>query len=356
MKSLVLQKTSSAAVGGSVYARNNVYLKSTFGFSKAIKKKFIVLGVLLAVLLVFGVAYLFVGVDIGNERLFKYALKLRLPRLFAMILTAFSMGSASIVFQTVVNNRIVTPCLLGMNSLYTLIHTAVIFVLGSSSIFAANRYLLFSVDVVLMAFVATVVYSYFFKLTNYNVLYVLLIGTVMTSFFTSIQSTLVRVMDPNEYESLLTSLIASFNNMNIQIIAVCAVLMLIVVAVLRRDIALLDVISLGRAQAVNLGVDYDRAVRRLLIGVTMFITVATALVGPVSFMGLIIANLSRQLLRTYRHSILIAGAGLFGSAMLIGGQLFVERIFNYSAPISSFITVSGGIYFLYLILSKKGAN
>ena len=62
----------------------------------------------------------------------------------------------------------------------------------------------FAVDLVIMGVTATVIYSYLFQKTNHNVLYVLLIGTVLTSFFSSIQSTLTRVMDPNEYDSLLT--------------------------------------------------------------------------------------------------------------------------------------------------------
>lgn len=69
-------------------------------------------------------AYMLVEVNFNNERLFFYALKLRTPKLIVMVITAFVIGGASLVFQSVINNTIVTPCLLGMNSLYTLIHTA----------------------------------------------------------------------------------------------------------------------------------------------------------------------------------------------------------------------------------------
>ena len=84
-----------------------------------------------------------------------------------------------------------------------------------------------------------------------------------------------------------------------------------------------------------------------------FIAVATAMVGPISFLGLIIANLSRQMLKTYRHTQLILGSALFGMIVLIGGQLLVEHVFSYSIPVSVFITVGGGIYFLYLLLKNK---
>lgn len=299
------------------------------------------------------VGYLVVEVNFSNPNLVRYAMKLRAPKLLAMLITAFAIGGASLVFQSIINNTIVTPCLLGMNSLYTLIHTAVVFFIGSGSALAVNANLAFAVDVVLMGIVATLLYSYLFRKTNHNVLYVLLVGTVLTSFFGSIQTTLTRVMDPNEYDTLLTSLVAGFNNINNEIIVFSVILLGAIVFFLRKELALLDVLTLGKAQAINLGVDYDRCIRRLLLGVTLAIAVATALVGPISFLGLIIANLSRQLLRTYRHSQLVLGSVLFGTIVLLGGQLIVEHLYTYTVPVSVFITVGGGLYFLYLLLSRK---
>ena len=314
------------------------------------------LALLVFLVVVAAAAYLFTDVSFANERLFRYAMKIRIPKLIAMLVTAAAIGGASIVFQSVINNTIVTPCLLGMNSLYTLIHTAVVFVAGSGSFLVVNGNISFAVDLVLMGVAATVIYSYLFRKTNHNILYVLLIGTVLTSFFGSIQSTLVRVMDPNEYEGLLASLVASFSNINSEIIVFAVLLLAVLIFALRRELALLDVLTLGRDQAVNLGVDYDRAIRRLLLGVALCIAIATAMVGPISFLGLIIANLSRQLLKTYRHSQLIAGSALFGMIVLAGGQMIVEQVFVYAVPVSVFITVGGGIYFLYLLLGKRRVN
>lgn len=155
-----------------------------------------------------------VEVNFENEKLFRYAMRIRAPKLAVMLIVSIAIGGASIVFQSIINNTIVTPCLLGMNSLYTLIHTAVVFFAGSGSFLVVNANVSFAVDLVLMGFAATLIYGWLFQKTNHNVLYVLLIGTVLTSFFSSIQSTLTRVMDPNEYDSLLTTLVASFSNVN----------------------------------------------------------------------------------------------------------------------------------------------
>ena len=314
------------------------------------RKKLLILA---AVAVVAILAYFFVGVNFSNPRLFNFAMKIRTPKVLAMIIAAVAVGASSIVFQSIVNNTIVTPCLLGMNSLYTVIHTATVFVAGSASILATNANLSFGVDLVLMAVVATVLYSYLFKKTGHNVLYVLLIGTVLTSFFGSIQSTMIRVMDPNEYDALLASLVASFSNVNGEIILFSVVVLGAVAFFLRKDLALLDVLTLGKHQATNLGIDYDASVRRLLVGVSLCIATATAMVGPISFLGLIIANLARQLMKTYRHRHLILASALLGVIVLVGGQVVVEQVFSYAVPISVFITFGGGLYFLYLLMKKK---
>ncbi|WP_167959183.1 iron chelate uptake ABC transporter family permease subunit [Anaerosporobacter faecicola] len=321
---------------------------------KKANKKAAILGRKLLLLLLLSLLacglYIFLNI---NMKYFDYALKIRGKKLAAMVLTAFCIGSASIVFQSVINNTIVTPCLLGMNSLYTLIHTAVVFFLGSSNILVTNTYLSYMIDLVLMGVISTYIYSYLFKKTNHNVLYVLLIGTILSTFFSSMQSSMTRIMDPNEYDTLLTTLVASFSNINTEIIFLSFVLMIVVAFVFRKDLALLDVITLGKNQAINLGVDYDRTIRHLLLAVTLYISIATAMVGPISFLGLIIANVSRQLFSTYRHTWLIAGSAFIGVIVLVFGQLISEQIFHYSVPVSIFITVGGGLYFLYLLLAER---
>lgn len=301
----------------------------------------------LAILAVIG--YLTLNV---NPKYVEFAMRLRVPKLLVMLVTAFCIGGASIVFQTLIQNTIVTPCLLGMNSLYALIHTAVVFFLGSGSLIARHPQLSFLVDLTIMGAAAILIYGTLFKKMKHQILYVLLAGTVMSTFFSSMQTTLTRIMDPNEYDALLGSLVASFSNVNSSLLAISAVLIGLVIFALRKELKLLDVIALGKNQAINLGVEVDKTIRRLLLGVTVLIAIATALVGPISFLGLIIANLSRQLFKTYKHTWLIFGSAVLGMIVLVGGQLVVEHGFSYSIPISVLITIGGGLYFLILLFGK----
>ena len=68
---------------------------------------------------------------------------------------------------------------------------------------------------------------------------------------------MTRIMDLNEYDSLLETLVASFENVNAEIIVASLVVLSAVIFVLRKELALLDVISLGKEQTINLGVDYS---------------------------------------------------------------------------------------------------
>lgn len=289
-----------------------------------------------------------------NFEIFEFNMRIRTPKMLGIVLAAFCIGTASIVFQSIINNRIVTPCLLGMNSLYILIHTVVVFIFGSSSIVATNKNIAFVLDVVLMGILATIIYGIMLKKTNYNILYVLLAGTVIATLFTSISNAITRVMDPNEYDNLLTSLVAGFDHINTELLLISVVLIILTIVIFYKDIKILDILTLGKDQSINLGVDYERSVTRLLVAVTFFITIATALVGPISFLGLITANLSREIFKTYKHSYLMLGSFLSGVIVLLLGQTLIEHVFGFGVLISVFIQVLGGGYFLYLIL--RSAN
>lgn len=288
-----------------------------------------------------------------NPRFFAQIMALRLPRLAALLVAAVAISASSVVFQTLIRNRVVTPCLLGMNSLYVLIHTAVVFAFGTGSLFARSPLAAFGLDIAVMGAASALIYWKLFERTGGSVLYVLLIGTVLATFFSSVQEALVRAMDPNDYEALLSTLVASFTSVNSQVLPLGAALLAALALALRRDLALLDVIALGRETATSLGVDYRGSLMRLLVGVALAIAVATALVGPLSFLGLITANIARELMRTFRHALLIPAASLAGIAVLAAGELAVEHAMHFTVPVSVFVTLAGGAYFLWLVLSSR---
>jgi len=320
-----------------------------------LKKANLKLGLLVTFAIVAAAFFLLYGLRFDRVRLLRYMLSVRLPKILVIFMVAYSIGTASIVFQTITNNQIITPGILGMDKLYSLIHTSAYFFLGAGSIYAVNARLAYLVDIALMGFLSLLIYGYFFKKTGHNVLYILLIGTILSSLFASLQSSLTRIMDPNEYDALYARLIPSFNKMRQSVIIICFIILVLGAIYVRKEIRMLDVLALGKAKAINLGIDYDKAIRKLLIVVSIYIASSTALVGPLSFLGLIIANIARQSFKTYRHSYLMLGASLIGAIVLFVSETAIERIFHYGMPVSTVITIAGGIYFVYLLIKERKA-
>lgn len=321
---------------------------------KAMLKCNIKVVVLLVLAVLSCLFFLYYGLGEYSEKTQTFLMNIRKPRLYAIFLSGFCIGIASIVFQSIIRNAIVTPGILGMGSLYSLIQTSIFFILGSESVFIYNRNIGFLLNLTVMSVVSLALYGYLFRRTNYNVLYVLLIGTVLSSFFSSLTTGMTRVMDPNTYDSLLDNLVASFGRVNEDILKIALLVIVVSMVVFYRDLRLLDVITLGKDQSINLGVDYDKVISRLLLSVVVLISVSTALVGPMTFLGIIISNLSRQLFLTYRHSYLLTGSVLFGVIVLAGGQGIIEHILPFTTYISVVINILGGGYFLFLIVKNKG--
>ncbi|TYR79965.1 iron chelate uptake ABC transporter family permease subunit [Priestia megaterium] len=283
-----------------------------------------------------------------------YILPGRIVKIIAIILTGFSIAVSTVIFQTITNNRILTPSILGLDSLYLLIQTVLIFLLGSMNVVMLNKNINFGLSVVLMIVFAGVLYKVLFrKEGNNNIYFLLLVGLIFGTFFQSISSFMQVLIDPNEFLIVQDRMFASFNNIQTDLLVFATIAIVLVVLYLWRFLKYLDVLALGREEAINLGVKYDYVVKRLLIIVAVFISISTALVGPITFLGLLVVNVAYEMFKTYRHSYLLAGSVLVSIVALVGGSLIVERVFTFSTTLSVIINFIGGAYFIYLLLKEN---
>ncbi|MUV06077.1 iron chelate uptake ABC transporter family permease subunit [Planococcaceae bacterium Storch 2/2-2] len=284
---------------------------------------------------------------------FDYALPKRVMKVAAMILTGVAIAYSTVIFQTITHNRILTPSIMGLDSLYILLQTVLIFFFGSTSAFIINSQLNFVLSVVAMIVFALLLYKFLFRKGQRPIYFLLLVGIIVGTFFQSVTTFLQVLIDPNEFLRVQDKMFASFNNINADLIWWALAIIAVVIVIGWRFMSQLDVLSLGRDVAVNLGVEYDKIVKRMLVLSSILIAVSTALVGPITFFGLIVANLSYEFFKTYKHSILITGAGFMSIIALVGGQWVVERVFAFSTTLSVIINFIGGIYFIYLLLKES---
>lgn len=307
-------------------------------------------------LFVFALALIAVFMFIQAGGNWDYVLPRRGKKVLAMIITGGAIAFSTVVFQTITNNRILTPSIMGLDSLYMLFQTFMVYIFGSAGLTMMGKNVNFIISVGLMALFSLVFYKLLFKREGQNIYFLLLLGLIFGTLFQSLSTFMEVLIDPNEFQIVQDKMFASFNNINTELLVLSIVLMVGIAIYFTRYAKFLDVIALGKDQAVNLGVDYDKVVKRMLIVVAVLISISTALVGPITFLGLLVANVSYQFMRTYRHHFLILGSMLLSVIALVGGQLLVERVFTFSTTLSVIINLAGGVYFIYLLLKESKSS
>lgn len=312
-----------------------------------LKSKLYILG---ALIVIFSALFLTVGVNFEH---IDYVMSQRIPKLIAIVITGGCIAFSSIIFQTITNNNILTPSVLGLDSLYVLIQTVIVFLLGVESSFITNKSSNFLLSSSLMILASFVLYKKLFERSNNNVFFLLLVGMIFGTLFKSMSTFMQVVIDPNEYAALQNSLYASFSNVNTEILMMSVIMIIAIIPFIYDELKMLDVISLGKDHAINLGVNYDKAVKKLIIVVAMLVSISTALVGPITFLGLLVVNVAKQLFKTYKHTYLISSSILISILTLVVGQFLVERVFTFTTTISVIINFIGGLYFIYLLLKES---
>ncbi|XHN42549.1 Petrobactin import system permease protein YclO [Lonepinella sp. MS14434] len=283
----------------------------------------------------------------------EYALHHRALSVLAIMATGTAIAVATMIFQVVVNNRILTPSVLGLDSLYLLIQTLIIFLFGSTTLLSVNPILLFLGSTAIMVIFALLLYHFLFKQEQQNLFFLLLVGIVFGTFFQSLTTFMEVLIDPNEFQIAQDIGFASFNRMNLDILWLAMGILLVTIAVSMRYWRYFDVLALGREQAINLGVPYQKIIRHLLIIVAILTSVSTALVGPLTFLGLLVMNVTFEFIPTFKHKILIPTAILMAIITLVIGQVLVSQVFTFNTTLSIIINFVGGVYFIYLLLRTQ---
>ncbi|CAM5772024.1 iron chelate uptake ABC transporter family permease subunit [Bosea minatitlanensis] len=287
---------------------------------------------------------------IGLTGRLDFVLPLRATKLAALLLVGYAVAVSTVLFQTVSGNRILTPSIMGLDALYVLIQTVVVFLFGAAAFGAVDARLVFLVEAASMIGFAAVLYRWLFLGARHGLHLLLLAGVIFGVFFRSLSNLLQRMIDPTEFVVLQDRFFASFNTIDRDLLGLTAVIVLLVSVAGWRMRHVFDVLALGRDAAISLGVPHRATVTRVLLMVTVLVSVSTALVGPVTFLGLLVSNLAYQLVRSHRHVLILPAAVLIAWICLVGGQVALERAFGFDTALSIVIEFAGGIVFILLLL------
>lgn len=309
----------------------------------------------LTVLLVLALIAIAAFMTLGAKGSWAFVLKFRGIKLAALLLVAYAIAVSTVMFQTVTNNRILTPAVMGFDSLFVLVHTFMVFAFGSSEVLMIDPRLRFVGETLLLVVFAGILFRWLFSGGERSLHLLVLVGIIFGVLFRSLSSFMQRVLDPNEFMVLQDTLFASFNTVDTTLLAISAAIVALASIAGLRLFHTFDVLSLGRPTAISLGVAHKRVVTALLVLISILVAVSTALVGPVMFFGLLVAALAHYFTGSGKHRHILPAAILIGIICLVGGQVILERIFAFDTALSIVIEFLGGIVFIVLIL-KRGAR
>lgn len=318
------------------------------------RTRYIILVTVLAVAAVgFTVAHMSYGnpMDFGTTGYWKIA-GMRADAIVTMIIVAFCQAFATVSFHTATNNRIITPSIMGFESLYVAVQTAVIFFLGTAGLAAFTGTRQFILQSLLMIVFAVALFTWLLsgKLGNIHVM--LLVGVVIGGGLSALSTFMQRLLEPNEFDVLTARTFGNISNADTDnfaiVIPVVAVTCLILFLRSRR----MNVIALGRDTANNLGLNHKRELMILLLLVAVLMAMTTSMVGPMTFLGFLVATLAYQLTDTYDHRLILPVAVLVGYIVLIGSYFIMRNFFYAEGAVTIIIELVGGTVFLFFIMRK----
>lgn len=289
---------------------------------------------------------------IGARGNWGFILEFRGTKLLALLLVAYAVSVSTVLFQTVTNNRILTPSIMGIDALYVLLQTVLIFVFGAQAISALDPQIKFLIEAGCLTVFALILYRFLFFGVFRDVHLLLLSGLFFGLLFRSVSGLLQRIIDPNDFVVLQDSLFASFNSVDKSLMGVSVAVIVLVSAIGAKIFSRFDVMLLGRDSAISLGVNHTRTAVTILALASVLVAVSTALVGPVTFFGLLVANLAYIVLPGAKHKHILPGAVLIAFICLSSGQLVLEKLFDFNTALAILIEFAGGLFFIGLILRR----
>lgn len=299
---------------------------------------------------VLALAFLFLhsGLD------FQYIIPKRAARLAAMVIGGICVAWSAVVFQTLTGNRILTPAVMGYESVYLLLQALLMLALGTRSLVVLDATGNFLVSVLLMLGYSWALQRWLFRDGRNNVHFLLLLGLVLTMVIGTFTQFVQLRISPGEFSILQGFSLASFQRAQAPQLLVSAGLVTAVCLAGWKALPTLDVLALGREQAISLGVDYPRAVRLHLALVAVLVAVSTGLIGPTAFMGVFVANTAYALARGPRHGHTLPMACAVAIGLFILAQLAVEHAFNYRTTVGILVNLVCGAWFLALMARTRG--
>ncbi|MFA6841145.1 MAG: iron chelate uptake ABC transporter family permease subunit [Sphaerochaetaceae bacterium] len=277
----------------------------------------------------------------------------RMVALVAMLLAAVCQSLSTVAFQTSTNNRIITPSLLGFEALYTTIHTATMFFFGSTAFIRFSEGIgSFLLQIAVMVVMCLVLYGWLLGGKYGNLQLMLLVGVIIGTGLRSVSSFMRKLLAPSEFDILQARLFGSVTHAAAEYFPIAIPLVVVAAVLLLSYSNQLNVLSLGKSASTSLGVDPQFGTIYTLILVSVLMSVSTALVGPLTFYGFLVATMTYLVVPSYDHRYVFPMSLAIGFLVITGSYFFMYHVFRAQGVVSVIIEMFGGVTFLVVLLRK----
>ena len=278
--------------------------------------------------------------------------QLRVTSVAVILVVAWCQGLATVAFQTITNNRIITPSIMGFESLYRLVQTSAVFFYGVTGLTAMDGVAQYLLQVGLMVTLAALLYGRLLRTEHSNIHQTLLLGIVIGTGLGALATYMQNLLTPSAFDILSARLIGNLSNADVSHLAVAIPLAVVAGGALLFMSRTLDVLGLGRNTAVGLGVDHRRNSLVILLLSAVVMAISTSRIGPKKFGGVVVAMSAYQRSDTHEHRLIFPVAWLAGVVILGGAYFILRHIFYATGSVGIIIEAVGGGFFLVYLLRK----
>ena len=278
-------------------------------------------------------------------------LDMRLPRVLLAFLTGAALAVCGGVMQSLLQNPLASPFGLGVSSGAGL-GAALVIVLGLASA-GLGTFLLpavslgFALGTVFLVLVLSAKLDH--GMSNVTII---LVGMVVSLFCNAVM-TLLATASPSYAQRIQLWQLGSFSMREWSAVWTLFPVTVLACFYFWRYARELDVMTFGEEQALAMGVDLRRVKGRLMIVVAVLVGTATAFVGIIGFVDLIVPHIARRLFGA-AHRRLIPACALLGGAFLVLCDLAARTLAPpREIPIGSITALLGAPFFLYLFFAGR---
>ncbi|MER3471243.1 MAG: iron ABC transporter permease [Chitinophagaceae bacterium] len=279
-------------------------------------------------------------------------IQLRLPRVLLCGITWAILAISGVLMQGLFRNPIVEPVLVGTSS-GAAFGAFIVFVLAAKMSPEVKSYagpMLLPVVAFLGALAATyLVYSLAKSAGRVSILSLLLIGIAVNAVCLSGTGFMSYIARDPQARSITFWNLGTFSGASWLQVAIVGGVALIIFIVVLRDAQALNALLLGEDEANYLGVDTEKLKRRIMLLNTAMVAVATAFVGVIAFMGLIVPHVVRLLIGSDNRRLLPASA-ILGATLLTLADLAARLLLAPAEmPIGIITSLVGAPVFILLL-------